>query len=167
MTIRHARDSDWPRIGELGELLVRAHHEYDRARFIPPEKLAGEVYTSRVREELAANRGAIFVADVDGQVVGYVFAGIEPDSWKELRHEAGYIHDLVVDRAIRRSGVGRALLFRAIEWCRSRGVSRIMLWTAVQNSGAQELFARAGFRTTMMEMTLDAPAPDAATATPA
>jgi RimJ/RimL family protein N-acetyltransferase len=30
---------------------------------------------------------------------------------------------------------------------------RVMLWTASQNATAQRLFARAGFRPTMIEMT--------------
>ena len=32
-----------------------------------------------------------------GAAVGYVFAGIEPFSWKELRDAAGFVHDIVVD----------------------------------------------------------------------
>jgi hypothetical protein len=36
----------------------------------------------------------------DGTVVGYVYAGIEPQSWKELRDAAGFIHDVVVDQIV-------------------------------------------------------------------
>jgi hypothetical protein len=36
---------------------------------------------------------------------------------------------------------------------RSIGAPRVMLWTAEQNDSAQRLFARLGFRRTMIEMT--------------
>ena len=33
------------------------------------------------------------MAERAGEVVGCVYAGIEPHSWKELREAAGFIHD--------------------------------------------------------------------------
>src|SRR5262249_2270575 len=143
MIIRPAATEDWPRIGELGQILVRAHHEYDSSRFIPPAMLRAEVYTSRVRDEIAGGQMIVRVADIDGLVAGYVFAGVEPESWKELRRDAGYVHDLVVDQAHRGAGVGAALVASALEWFDARGVTRIMLWTAPQNIQAQRLFRRA------------------------
>ena len=97
----------------------------------------------------------VAIAATAHRVVGYVYAGIEPASWKELRHEAGYIHDLVVDAAHRRSGIGDALIAAAIGWFSARQVGRILLWTAPQNVVAQRLFERAGFRPTMIVMMLD------------
>jgi ribosomal protein S18 acetylase RimI-like enzyme len=38
-----------------------------------------------------------------------------------------------------------------------KGAPRIVLMTAVQNEPAQRLFTRLGFRTTMLEMTREAP----------
>ena len=94
------------------------------------------------------------VAELEGRIVGYVFAGIEPESWKELRHETGYVHDLVTDTSQRHGGVGTALVKSALEWFAEQGVKRIMLWTAQQNADAQRLFSRLGFRATMIEMML-------------
>ena len=48
-----------------------------------------------------------------------------------------------------------ALIRHANEWLRSRGMPRVMLWTADQNVPAQQLFTRLGFRPTMVEMTLE------------
>jgi GNAT superfamily N-acetyltransferase len=153
MMIRPATPDDWPRIGELAELLVRTHYAIDRSRFVHPDTLRGTVYTSAVRDEIARGDAMLNVADDDGQVIGYVFAGIEPGNWKELRHEAGYVHDLVVDETRRHGGVGGALLASAIDWFAARGMTRMMLWTAPSNVEAQRLFARVGFRPTMVEMT--------------
>jgi GNAT superfamily N-acetyltransferase len=155
MMIRPATDDDWKRIGDLGELLARTHHGFNPSRFIHPDRMPGDVYASRVRAEIARGHATVLVADVDGQVAGFLFAGIEPESWKELRDVAGYVHDLVVDEAHRHAGVGTALMASAIEWFDARGVSRVMLWTAQQNVSAQRLFHRLGFRPTMIELSLD------------
>ncbi len=48
---------------------------------------------------------------------------------------------------------GSQLLEAAIEWLRGRGMPRVVLWTAEQNTGAQRLFTRSQFRRTMVEMT--------------
>ncbi len=95
------------------------------------------------------------VAEIDGEVAGYVYAGVEPLSWKELRDEAGFVHDLLVADAARRSGVGQQLLDAAIAWLKQRGMPRVVLWTAARNEGAHRLFERRGFRSTMVEMTLE------------
>ena len=96
---------------------------------------------------------AVFVAERDGAVAGYVYAGLEPQSWKELREECGFIHDVVVKDEERRAGVASALMDAACEWLKSIGAPRVILWTAEGNDGAQRLFARLGFRKTMVEMT--------------
>jgi ribosomal protein S18 acetylase RimI-like enzyme len=45
------------------------------------------------------------------------------------------------------------LIEKAVEWLRERGAPRVVLWTAENNAGAQQLFAKLGFRRTMIEMT--------------
>ena len=75
----------------------------------------------------------VLVAEQQASVVGYVYAGLEPQSWKELREACGFIHDVVVDERGRRTGVATALIEAAAEWLRERGAPRVMLWTAHQN----------------------------------
>jgi ribosomal protein S18 acetylase RimI-like enzyme len=63
------------------------------------------------------------------------------------------LHDIVVDPDHRREGVGRLLLDATLAWLDARGAPRIVLSTAERNEAAQRLFAAAGFRRTMIEMT--------------
>ena len=107
---------------------------------------------SRARQ-LKEDDVAVFVAERAGTVVGYVYAGLEPQSWKELREAAGFIHDVVVTPEAQRHGVASALIDAACDWFRSIGAPRVVLWTAEKNEVAQRLFARLGFRRTMIEMT--------------
>jgi ribosomal protein S18 acetylase RimI-like enzyme len=82
-----------------------------------------------------------------------VHVAVEGWDYMALRGPAGALHDLVVDRAHRGQGVGTLLLDAALAFLKSRGAPRAVLSTAEQAEGAQRLFARAGFRRTMVEMT--------------
>lgn len=114
-----------------------------------PESGYAQFLGAQLRDEDAA----VFVAERSGEVIGYVYAGLEPQSWQELREAAGFIHDIAVVEHGRRTGVARALADAAIEWLRARGAPRVLLWTAEQNDAAQRLFTGLGFRRTMAEMT--------------
>jgi GNAT superfamily N-acetyltransferase len=150
--VRAAARSDLPVLGRLGASLMRAHHAYDPERFMAPGAHPEHGYARFLGSQLDQPDVAIFVAECEN-VVGYVFAGIEPISWKELRDECGYVHDLVVDEAHWGKGVGRALMEAALAWMSDRGLPRVILWTAQPNDNAQRLFERLGFRRTMIEMT--------------
>ncbi len=152
-TIRAASTDDLPALGRLGALLMRTHYEFDPQRFMNGGTDAAEGYAWFLGRQLKDNDVVVYVAEQDGEVVGYVYAGIEPISWKELRDECGFIHDVVVDERGRRSGMATALIDKAIEWMRERGMPRVMHWTAEKNAGAQQLFSKLGFRRTMIEMT--------------
>jgi GNAT superfamily N-acetyltransferase len=150
---RKARRADLPTLGRLGAALLRAHHAFDDKRFMAPGTAPEDGYAWFLGTQLARRDVAILVAERDTIVVGYVYAGIEPKSWRELRDEAGFVHDVVVDESARGEGVGTALLLAAFEWLRGRGVPRVVLWTAQANTPAHRLFAKLGFRSTMVEMT--------------
>jgi ribosomal protein S18 acetylase RimI-like enzyme len=151
--IRPAERADLPTLGQLGALLMRAHHAFDARRFVEPGANPEDGYASFLGTQLGAPDVVVLVAERDGDVIGYVYAGIEPHSWKELREKAGFIHDIVVDERGRRMGVASALVEGAIAWLRGQHMPRVLLWTSPQNDSAQELFARLGFRRTMIEMT--------------
>jgi Acetyltransferases len=72
-----------------------------------------------------------------------------------LRGPAGVLYDIVVDPARRGEGIGRTLLEATLAALEARGVPQVVLSTAVRNEAAQRLFARHGFRPTMVEMTRD------------
>lgn len=153
--IRRATRADLPALGRLGALLLRAHYEFDPLRFMAPGDQTEEGYGWFLGTQLRDPEAVVFVAEHEGAVVGYVYAGLEPQSWKELREACGFIHDVAVDEAARRSGVATALMRAAIDWLRDQRAPRVVLWSAERNEAAQQLFARIGFRRTMTEMTLE------------
>jgi ribosomal protein S18 acetylase RimI-like enzyme len=153
LMIRRGEERDLPVLGRMGAQLTRMHHGFDPKRFLTPPRDSSEGYTWFLGTQLARDDVVVLVAERGGSVVGYVYAGIEPMSWMELREEAGFIHDVYVDESARRSGAAAALVEAALQWLADRGVPRVLLWTAPQNDAARRLFERLGFRLTMLEMT--------------
>jgi ribosomal protein S18 acetylase RimI-like enzyme len=151
--IRVATESDIPALGRLGALLLETHYRFDERRFMAPRADSAEGYAWFLRTQLKEKTVVVFVAERAGTVVGYVYAGLEPASWKELREPAGFIHDVVVEDSSRRTGIASSLVEAAIGWLRNHGAPRVVLWTAENNPAAQRLFNRLGFRRTMIEMT--------------
>ena len=153
--IRIANESDLTSLGQLGALLIETHYRFDQKRFMAPRGDSAQGYAWFLRSQLHEEHAVVFVAERTGVIVGYVYAAIEPTSWKELRDTAGFIHDVIVEDSSRRLGIANLLVEAAIEWFRAHGAPRVMLWTAEQNPAAQNLFSRLGFRRTMIEMTLE------------
>lgn len=151
--VRRATHKDLSAIARLGALLLREHYAFDRERFMQPAPDADERYGRFLVAHLPDPDALVLVAERDDQVVGYLYAAIEPRNLKELREEAGFVHDVLVDQQNRRSGIAEALLQAALRWMRERGVPRVMLWTSPANAPALRLFTRLGFRSTMIEMT--------------
>jgi len=154
-TVRRARAADLEAIGQLGARLLRQHHTFDPDRFMAPGRDPEAGYAWFLGTQLSEPDVLLLVAEVEGAVAGYLYAAVEPRSWKELRDEAGFIHDVYVDERFRRQGMARALMLEAAGWFGRRGLPRVILWSAHPNEDAQRLFSRLGYRPTMIEMTCE------------
>ena len=140
-------------LGRLGALLVALHHDFDAKRFIAPGPGTERGYGGFLVSQIGKPDVIVLVAEERGAVLGYAYAGVEGNDWMALRGPAGVIYDLVVDPGRRREGLGRTLLTAMVKRLAERGAPRVVLSTAKQNEAAQQLFASAGFRPTMIEMT--------------
>src|SRR5262249_58581738 len=153
-TIRTATASDQDVLGRYGGALMRQHHASDTRRYLQVEH-AEAGYGRYLVSQLSREDSLVLGADQSGRVVGFLYADLEPTSWKDLRGPCGFVHDVYVDESARRQGVGRELVRAAVAWIHSRGMSQVVLWSKTGNGSAQRLFAALGFRSTMVEMTLD------------
>ena len=154
ISIRPASKSDLVALGRLGAALMRQHHAADPRRFVLTDR-PEEGYGRFLVSQLGNPDSLVLVAERETEIVGYVFAEIEPTSWRDLRGPCGFIHDVYVHEGARRQGTGQGLLRAAIAWAHSRGMAQVVLWSKAGNDAAQHLFAKLGFRETMIEMTLD------------
>ena len=142
-------------IGKLGALLVALHHAFDPQRFIEATPNTEAGYGAFLDSQRGRSEVIVLVADKAGAVVGYAYAGLEGTDYMALRGPAGVLYDLVVDPAHRREGIGRMLLDAVAAELAGRGAPRLVLSTAERNETATRIFAAAGFRRTMIEMTLE------------
>lgn len=153
VSVRPALDADAAALGHLGALLVEQHYEFDPQRFIAPLPNLAERYGSFLVSQIERPDMIVLVAERDGAVVGYAYAGMEGNDYMALRGPAGVLYDLVVDPDHRREGVGTRLMDAALADLRRLGAPRVVLFTAERNHVAQAMFAGAQFRRTMIEMT--------------
>lgn len=128
MTVRHATDDDFE--------ALRALWERWQAESPPPPPWADASWeANRPELERALDANALFLAEADGELVGFVSA------WIEDHH--GKIGDLYVAEAGRRHGTGRLLVETVIENLRARGATHLFLNA---NQAALAFYERLGFR---------------------
>lgn len=147
--------ADMKAVGRLGAMLIEEHHDFDPDRFIPVSPESPLRYGSFLGTQLERDNIMVLVAESEGKVIGYTYAGVEGFDYMSLRGPAGVLYDIVVDPDFRGQGVGRTLLDATIAALKKRGELRVLLSTAEKNVPGQRLFASAGFRRTMIEMTLN------------
>jgi ribosomal protein S18 acetylase RimI-like enzyme len=153
VTVRPVEASDQEAIGRLGALLVTEHHDFDPRRFIAPLPGLPQRYGEFLLAQAGRAKMVVLVAQRSGEVVGYSYVGMEGNDYMALRGPAGLLYDLVVDPEHRRQGIGSKLLEASLAALQRLGAPRVLLFTAEKNAAARAMFARAGFRATMVEMT--------------
>jgi len=106
-----------------------------------------------VEDAVDSNGGesrVVFVAEEDGDVVGFVTASTR-------RHFAGdldaYVGELVVDRRAEGRGVGRMLMAAAEEWGRTQGFAYITLDTGAANAHARAFYRALGYEEEDVKLT--------------
>ncbi|HUR99656.1 MAG TPA: GNAT family N-acetyltransferase [Pyrinomonadaceae bacterium] len=152
VTVRRAELEDAGTIAKFALRLFAQHREYDRERFADLGNLGGaeRYYGSRA----AAEEAIVLVAEVSGEVIGFVYAEFEELNYAELLESAVWVHDLFIDETTRRTGAGKALIDAAGEIAKHMGADKLVLHVAAKNEFAKSFFEGQGFRETMVEMTL-------------
>lgn len=103
----------------------------------------GYVAESLARFALSSDtrRDRLWIAEMDGQIVGSIGVVGESDSEAQLRW-------FLVHPAQRGRGLGRCLLNKAIRFCRDREFKSVSLWTVSDLKVAAHLYQSVGFRKT-------------------
>jgi ribosomal protein S18 acetylase RimI-like enzyme len=85
----------------------------------------------------------VLVAKEKGTIVGFANVSLR----KTMLHprSSGLIDELIVARNVRGRGIGKQLLFAAIERCRELGCCEVEVSTEKGNAAAREFYRKCGF----------------------
>jgi len=140
--IREFRPGDLPRLKELTiEAFDGVSIDQNIERTFGP--LAGTRWQERksghVANDVHNNAKGVFVAEEEGQVLGYVTSSIDRAT------KSGHIINLGVDRRFRGRGLGRALIERALRYFRDNDMHYARIEALEQNRLCMEFYPRLGF----------------------
>ena len=144
-SVRPATEGDLVEMSRLWREMMDYHAKAEpRFRPLPPP--AGEeAWMHHMRKDVFGSEGScIFVAEMGNRIVGQMI-GLLRDEYAVFQpRQYGYVTDVAVDPAARRSGVGRALFEAVANWFRERGVSHLRLMVAHNNPISQPFWRAMG-----------------------
>ena len=88
---------------------------------------------------------AFWLAERDGEAIGYALAGPCTLPYPEVGPEDGELKRLYLRREAQNGGAGSALFRTALEWLEQEGPRRIWIGVWSGNLGAQRFYTRHGF----------------------
>ncbi len=146
LRIREHEPRDQPAILQC----MRELQEWERtidARLAPADDVLDRLWREML-EDCDVFRGTVFVADLDGRVVGYigVLTNVPQDDSDEIDYVFAQVTDVAVLERFRSRGIGAALLTRAKQHARDAGVRWLRINVLAGNPAAAELYRRCGFR---------------------
>ena len=112
------------------------------------EKLGGELAghdwrwrkARQIDDDVAAHAQGIFVAEAEGEVLGYISTALDRAAGK------GRIPNLAVALGARGQGIGRALIEHALDYFREENLAYAVIETMDSNPIGQTLYPASGFQ---------------------
>lgn len=146
--VRLARSADYHAACRLYAEADALHARERPDRFRPTDQPARS--RSLFDAQLADAEQALFVAELDGVVVGLVrvqaYERSEISDVPALTpRRYAVVQELVVAQAHRRHGIGTRLMTEAHRWARDRGLTEIQLTVYDFNQPALQLYSKLGF----------------------
>ena len=142
--IRPVEPQDHNAIARLWQALTDYHVQLD-PRLPVSAPGAAENYAARLLERRDDPYTRTFVAEVGGQVVGYILGAVidlTADLFEYV--DAGFIADVFVDPAYRRRGIARRLVETMNNWFAEQGVARVEWQVATKNPDAIRFWEAVG-----------------------
>jgi len=145
VTVRRAAAQDAEIISQLHAAL-QDYHAAAHPDFFKPSA-AGTFLPAMVRDLLAQPATVIFLAEIDGAAVGYLYADANPAQETSMTHrlERLWIHHIGVASAQQRQGAGATLIDAAKQHAQRLGIPILALSVWDFNHPAISFFEQQGF----------------------
>lgn len=113
-----------------------------------------DAYIPEMFSRCEGSDGRVFVAEADGDVVGYatVLTRVTSEEIEDGGLEYGLISDLVTVKNFRGQGIGRALLNAAEAFARERGTKWLRIGVLAANKQALDIYEARGFSKLYIEL---------------
>ena len=153
MIIRRAETKDKARLGELLSQVLLVNHNARPDLF----KSGAKKYTDAELDAILADATRpIFVAENDGEVIGYAFCIFIQHKDNNILTDVKtlYIDDLCVDENIRGKGIGRSLYNYVVEYAKECGCYNVTLNVWADNKPALAFYESIGLHKQKIGMEL-------------
>ena len=145
MKIRRWNRGDLDQIAGLWLELANHINPLDGFYQIAPDARAK--YTDYLRRVFGDRDHMVFVADAGEGLAGFAMGRVNRNPSVVVPDRVGYIENVFIQSDKRRSGIGKALCERLLEWFRGKRITHVELFYQTENSGAAAFWHRMGFRT--------------------
>jgi diamine N-acetyltransferase len=158
MNIRRATLADAEILAELNRDVLQIHADAVPATFKPPTDLSPIICDFQTRILVNPN-GRVWLAEREGEALGYVCAEHIQRSESAYVYERSYVHidQIGVKPVYQRGGCGQALIQAVFDWAQTLGVKNVSLDTYAFNEKAQVFFRGMGFETLHIRMSATMP----------
>lgn len=153
MDIRLAENKDKTRLGELLSQVLEVHHNARPDLF----KGGAKKYTDTELDAILADEDRpIFVAESNGNVLGYAFCIFIQHKDDNILTDVKtlYIDDLCVDENVRGKGIGRALYNYVVGYAKECGCYNVTLNVWADNKSALAFYESIGLHKQKIGMEL-------------
>ena len=133
-TVRAITLADLPELARLWHDKIVLHQQYDRRFTLVPDATAR--WSAAAEGWLADSDYAIFGAERDGHLLGYVIGRMMAAPIGLYPEQLGYVTDITVDPHSHEGGMGQLLLNALKVWFRDRDIQCIVAY--VPHRGAVE-----------------------------
>jgi ribosomal protein S18 acetylase RimI-like enzyme len=106
----------------------------------------------RLAKNLRQSNTVFFIADDKLQVIGFAGAEIKKNETCVRPVNQGHLFSLYIRPNYRRKGIAKKLLDEIFKWFKERKIDDLVLETWVQNTAAQSLYKKYGYKPDAISM---------------
>ena len=153
VNIRRARPGDVDTIVDIWMEMMREHERFEKNVQLAPT--ASQAYQQYASFHVLQKDSVVIVAEKDQEVIGFCLAYKTKNLPMFKPEFYGYLSDIAVRPGMQRSGIGKVILTRIIDWFRANGVKNIQLQVYEQNKPGKKFWEENEFRRYVRGLWLD------------
>lgn len=116
------------------------------------KKNAANLFRNHIAKNLRSNHAAIWLAEDNGEAIGYSFVQIKQNIRLFNIQKLGHFSDLYVRKEYRRQGISTRFKNEGLKWFRKKGVKYASILVNTVNAPAHHIYKNWGFFDYNIEM---------------